>query len=97
MRKLPSGQETQKLGINVKRTIRAEFYAAAKARNFERMEGRFFEVMFEEWKEFKLQPGAGTLEHPSPFSGFYEGGPVVPKPLPEKAVPKPKRGHQKAG
>lgn len=53
MRKLPPGQETQKLGINVKKTLKREFYALAEERGFGGLEGRFFEELFKEYKELK--------------------------------------------
>jgi hypothetical protein len=66
MKKLPPEEKTVKLGINVKETVKAEFYAAAQERHMKRMEGRFFEVMFAEWRELRLLHGLPETElHPT--------------------------------
>lgn len=84
MRKLPPGEERRKLGINVKRTICEEFYRAAAAYGFAGIEGRFFDIVFQEWAETKA---LGTqVKGSEPRQGI-----AVVEPLPPTPPRKPKK------
>ena len=55
MGKLPTEEQTKQLGLRVKKSLAAEFYQLAAENGFARMEGRFFERVFREWKDATAQ------------------------------------------
>ena len=84
MRKLSPEEQTGKIGFRVKKAVLADFYAIAAKRGFSGMEGRFFEVLFNEWKA--TQPALKKSAH----DPEAHRGTVTPRQKPGRATPKEK-------
>lgn len=55
MKKLPSGEETEKLQVWVKKSILEKFFIAAKENHLDRNPGTFLGVVIEEWFALRHQ------------------------------------------